>query len=381
LKVCLFSRNNPYRTAGGIETYLLYLTRYFTKWGHEVVLAYPAFPRNRVVKSTIWATLKTLRIDVGEIYDSFQLASIVKKIHADIYHGQAQHGFGFGALRRVGIMSRKPFVSTAHGSAWGMMQNSPWSNTHTKLLTLRMEKAAFNASNEVICVSKSTKYELTEGYGVKSNQMHVINNGVDPNNLVKRVTKRELHGSPDQFVVTFFARGGARKGVRTSRRVLEMLQRKLEPKQEIAIQVIVDKESFGHFAPICQSKDCVLYECPSNALLPKLLSASDVFVFPTQYEGHSFSLLEAMAARNVVLTSSIPANTETVENGVSGYALDPASKDAWVYRILNLYSDQKITRRIQENAFKRVRDHFSAEVMCQKTLALYESMLQVHQDT
>ena len=374
MKICLFSRRCPYQMAGGIETYLLYLTQYLTKWGHEVILAYPSVSFNKVAKSMTWAMLKILRIDASEICDSFQLASDVSKIDADIYHGQAQHAFGFSTMRRIGRGSRRPFICTAHGSAWGLIQNCPWLAVQNKVLTLNMERAAFNASDKVICVSNATRCEIMKGYGVKPDRTRVISNGVDPKKyLVKSLTKRKLHGSPDQFVITFFAKGGVRKGVQTSIRILEGLCKEFSPKDEIMVQAIVDRNSFAYFSSICLPRGWALYEDPAESLMLKLLSASDIFIFPTPYEGHSFALLEAMAARNVVLTSSIQPNIETVEDGVSGFTLDPVDSNAWVRCISNLYTDKKSTRRIQENALRRVGERFLAEVMCKKTLELYES--------
>jgi glycosyltransferase involved in cell wall biosynthesis len=374
LKVCLFSRHDPFQTFGGIETYLQYLTQYLTEWGHEVVLARPVGTRGQAARAIVWATLKTLRIDVSEMYDSFKVALDVSKIDADVYHAQAQHGFAFGAIRRVGTRSKKPLISTAHGSAWGLMHSCPWSNATTKLVRANMERAAFNASDAVISVSNSTRSEVVKGYGVNPDRARVIHNGVDPKRyLSKSLGKFELHGSEDQFVITFFARGGIRKGAHTSARILQALCPEIGLSDRIMIQAVVDERSFPHFSSICIPRGWSLYKNPEESLMLKLLSASDILIFPTPYEGHSFTVLEAMAARNVVLTSSIPPNIETVENGVSGYTLDPTDTERWVHCILNLYADERARRDIQENASRRVQENFLAEVMCKRTLQLYES--------
>jgi starch synthase len=212
LRICLFSGRNPHHTLGGAETYMLYLARYFSEWGHQVVLAYPAGQTVRPIRLATWAARKLLRIDVSELYDNFRLLPDVSKIDADIYHGQGLYSFGFGMIRRLGWRSTKAFISTAHGSAWGLAQSCPWSNATTKLIRVNMERAAFNASDRVISVSNSTRGEIVKGYGVNPDRVRVIHNGVDPNRyLSKSRGKFELYGSEDQFVITFFARGGSEK--------------------------------------------------------------------------------------------------------------------------------------------------------------------------
>lgn len=53
--------------------------------------------------------------------------------------------------------------------------------------------------------------------------------------------------------------------------------------------------------------------------IPRLLSAYDVFVFPSRYEGFSGALVEAMLAGIPVIASDIPMNTEAVEHLRTGY--------------------------------------------------------------
>jgi glycosyltransferase involved in cell wall biosynthesis len=52
--------------------------------------------------------------------------------------------------------------------------------------------------------------------------------------------------------------------------------------------------------------------------VPRLMKSADLFIFPTRYEGHPFSLLEAMAHGLPVVTSSASGIPEIVETGVHG---------------------------------------------------------------
>jgi len=376
LRICLLHRYEPHKVIGGVETYVLYLARYFINRGHEVILACPAGSRS-LMPIVRWSMLRLFKMDIGEIVDSFQIASDGAKVNADIYHGQCQHSFGFGMLRRIGMTPNQPFVSTAHGATWGVIKSLGSATVHDRLITMTMERSSFNHSDLVICVSNATKLELIEGYKTDLRKLVVIYNGVDPERYMpKTLAKRALYQNCNQLIITFFLRGGARKGTDIGMRILHSLEGNPTRRNcDILIQAVVDTMSSNRLAPIRCDKNLNVYLDPPDSLFATLLSASDIFVFPTLYEGHSFTLLEAMAAGNVVLTSDIPSNKETVQQGVSGYTLDPAHANAWVSRLLDLYVDQANLRAVQENARRRIRERFHSEAMCKKTLELYESVL------
>jgi glycosyltransferase involved in cell wall biosynthesis len=376
MKICLFNRYDPNKILGGIETYLLYLARYLTEWGHEVTISYPRHSMDRFLVP-IRRGMRLFKVDIKEMSDSFQLASEVARIDADIYHGQGQHPFGFSVLRRIGVGPKEPFLSTAHGTMWGTTKRIKSWCVHDKIIALNMERIVFNNSDEVICVSNCVKRELMEGYRTGSDNLTVIHNGVDPEMYPsKKLGRQTLDHDNDSFVITFFLRGGIRKGVDVAAKILRQLNSKLlASDSDVVIQAIADGRSANWLSPLTHNRSLKLYQNPEESMLRNLLSASDVFIFPTPHEGHSFLLLQAMAARNVVVASNIEPNKETIEHGVSGYVLDRTDIDAWTMCVIDLYENRKSLREIQENAVRRVRKEFHSETMCKKTLAVYESLL------
>lgn len=373
MKICLLNRWNPQLIKGGIETYLLYLARYFSERGHQVVLAYPRKQTTNLLRPIRWAILKSLRIDVSEALDSIEVASDAAKVDADIYHGQAQHSFGLTLFQRMRLATRRPLVSTAHGSTWGVLNSLGYLSLGEKRVTLSMERVAFNNSDKVICVSQSVKDELIEGYATKPDRLTVIHNGIDPRRYgAKNWAKQQLYGRDNTVIVTFFLKGGVRKGSYTGCKILHLLETKSA--KNLLIQAIVDKatmNSLQHY----ESQYLKLYEDPGEKLLADLFSASDVFVFPTRYEGFSFTLLEAMAARNAILTSDIGASREAIDEGIQGYLLNPAETTTWIDCIVHLCEDEETLRKMQKRAFETVESRFNSQTMCKRTLALYESLL------
>jgi glycosyltransferase involved in cell wall biosynthesis len=88
--------------------------------------------------------------------------------------------------------------------------------------------------------------------------------------------------------------------------------------------------------------------------VPALLRRSDVFVFPSLWEGVGTALREAMLLGRPVVASDIPAHREFVRHGVDGLLVPPADAEALATAILRLLRDPgeaaSIGRRAAESA-------------------------------
>jgi glycosyltransferase involved in cell wall biosynthesis len=107
--------------------------------------------------------------------------------------------------------------------------------------------------------------------------------------------------------------------------------------------------------------------------VPRLMKSADLFVFPTHYEGHPFTVLEAMANNLPVVTSDASGIPELVEDkihGVSSRAGDSCDLlEALRWALRNPERMQAMAR----NARKRVGD-FTEEQMVGETLAVLQTL-------
>jgi glycosyltransferase involved in cell wall biosynthesis len=108
--------------------------------------------------------------------------------------------------------------------------------------------------------------------------------------------------------------------------------------------------------------------------VPAYLSASDVFVYPSPWEGSPNAVMEAMAAGLPVVVSDIAAHREIVEHGRTGFlATDPDSMARFADTILR---DPARGREIGTRARAMVFERFSAEACAQAHLDFYRSILE-----
>lgn len=105
------------------------------------------------------------------------------------------------------------------------------------------------------------------------------------------------------------------------------------------------------------------------------LAASDVFVFPTRYEGFGIPLLEAMAARVPIVTTDIPVVDEIIqdgENGVLARLNDPASLAAALIRVLRQPS---LRARIVAQGRARVEATYTDAQLGERTEKVYHQVI------
>ena len=93
------------------------------------------------------------------------------------------------------------------------------------------------------------------------------------------------------------------------------------------------------------------------------LSAMDVYVQPSFYEGHSNTILEAMAAGLPVISTSVGGTPEIIEHGHSGLLFQPDDLEGIAGAIFTLWQDEKKRQVLAEAGKETVKQRFSAETM------------------
>jgi glycosyltransferase involved in cell wall biosynthesis len=109
--------------------------------------------------------------------------------------------------------------------------------------------------------------------------------------------------------------------------------------------------------------------------MPNVLATMDVFVLPSESEGMSNALLEAMSMQLPVVATAVGGNPVVVEEGVSGFLVEYPDSRALARRILELLRSRELRERVASAARARVVERYSAAAMVRSIEGLYESVL------
>jgi len=107
----------------------------------------------------------------------------------------------------------------------------------------------------------------------------------------------------------------------------------------------------------------------------QLLSALDVFVFPSLKEGLGVALMEAMACGVAPVASRVGGIPELIENGRSGLLVEPANPLEIARGLERVMGAPDVRRELGAAARARMVESFSMTAMAAQTIALYRACL------
>jgi glycosyltransferase involved in cell wall biosynthesis len=106
-----------------------------------------------------------------------------------------------------------------------------------------------------------------------------------------------------------------------------------------------------------------------------ILSASDLFVFSSDWEGLPLSVTEAMAAGLPVVSTDAGGVVDLVKDGETGYIARRGDEDNLAAAILRAASDLEVARSLGKAAAAAVRDNFDISQAVSGHATLYKKLL------
>jgi glycosyltransferase involved in cell wall biosynthesis len=109
--------------------------------------------------------------------------------------------------------------------------------------------------------------------------------------------------------------------------------------------------------------------------IPDLLRASDLFLFPSLFEGLGLALIEAMAAGCVCVASAVGPIAEIVRDGVDGLLVPPGDDAALARAVLGAMNDARRRRMLGASARETAARRFDPGAAADRLEAIYERVL------
>jgi len=209
-----------------------------------------------------------------------------------------------------------------------------------------------------VAVSSSVADELRRYYS----GIHpiVIPNGIDIRHFAKRdrANCRQQYGiAAEDFVACFTGRFGViGKGFEELR---ALALRAWEAQERIKFLIATDEVPSGWPANVVFVKNATYDQ------IPEVYSAADIFVFPTRYEGCSYSLLEAMACELPVLTAQVGYAKDLQRDiaEIAPFLFAENNVEQYWRSLKQLAENTELARHLGTIGAEYVRRHNSLEAM------------------
>ena len=105
------------------------------------------------------------------------------------------------------------------------------------------------------------------------------------------------------------------------------------------------------------------------------LRTSDLFVFPTYFEGQPVSVLEAMAYQCGIVATRVGGIPQMIEQEQTGLLIEPKNPEGLKSALEKLLSDPEVCERLGKNARAKVQKEFSIEKSLQELIKIYQQLV------
>ena len=220
-------------------------------------------------------------------------------------------------------------------------------------------RAAWATRPEVIYTSE------TDRQGDGRAPSHVVPLGIDVERFSSAAPGLDLDGR----IVGNVARLAAQKG---QRYLIEAAPAVLERHPDARFVIVGDGELRGELVELAHARGVqgsVVFTGARDDV-PELLASFELFAFPSLFEGLCLAVIEAQAAGVPVVATPVGGIRETVEDGVTGFLVQPQDAASLADRIVYCLDHPEEARRVAAEARRRAA-RFSRERMLEETLAVY----------
>ena len=250
-------------------------------------------------------------------------------------------------------------------------------NTLLRAAFIAVDRFLANWTDGIICVSEADhKAGLCAGC-LDRNKSLVIKNGIAfpslPPKFDPKKKKAELGIPANARVVGTVGRLHFQKG---QRHLLNALPKVFENAAGVHALLVGDgpmRDELQRLASDLGINGRVHF-AGSRRDLAECIGAMDVFVLPSEWEGISLSLLEAMVLERPVVAHSMVGITEAIEDRRSGILVPQHRPDAMANAILRLLNDGALAKRLTAQARRTVLAEFGLGKMTRELAALYRRL-------
>jgi glycosyltransferase involved in cell wall biosynthesis len=358
LRVAFIGGRGVISKYSGIETYYEEVGKQLVQMGHEVTVYCrnhftPALVEHNGMRLVRLPTIRSKHLETV-IHTLLSTAHALTQRY-DVVH---YHALGPAMFSYIPRLLGKKTAVTVQGLDW---QRKKWGRLASAVLRLG-ERASVQLPNGTMVVSQALQRRYRENHGVEA--FYVPNGGVlRERSAPSKILEWGLE--PGKYVL-FLGRFSPEKGCHLLVEAFEQIETDVKLVLAGASSYCDEysRELRTHASERIRMLDWV-----SGETLDELLTNAMVFVLPSDLEGLSLALLDAMGAGLCVLTSDVPENREVVDG--AGFTFRRGSAADLADRLRFLIANPAVRNAAGRVAKKRIEEQYQWQKVAEDIEKVY----------
>ncbi|MCR4319052.1 MAG: glycosyltransferase family 4 protein [Candidatus Brocadiaceae bacterium] len=347
------------RTWRGGEQQLLYLVKGLKEREHtSSVICQPGSSlEDAVKKAEIDAIPIKMRSEI-DILAAWKIGRFLRRGKYDILHAHTSHAHSIGLLAR--------FFGKVKAMAVSRRVDFP--------IRSRFKYNSFAV--HYIAVSEAIKRVMAEG-GISPQKIDVVRSCIDLDRLDNAVisdVRAEFGIGKDIIIIGNIAHMADHKGQIYLIRAANIIKNKY---QNIKFIIVGDGELRSRLeleAHKLGLNDILIFTGFRKDVI-SILASFDIFAFPSHLEGLGTSLLDAMAMRQPIVSTTAGGIPEAVKNGINGILVPPKDPESFAKALIYLIERPELRSMYGNIGRKLVEGKFTTDKMIEGTLNVYKKLL------
>jgi glycosyltransferase involved in cell wall biosynthesis len=360
---------------GGGQMHVLLLAKYLKAANFDVEIATAA--RGWLVDEAVEIDIVVHQIAIANslTWQSFHdIRQLLRFKKFDVLH---THGgtAGFWVRLIIAGCKRKPvIVHTYHGLHYlHISQSCDW-NIQAKIkraIFRRIDRLLLAYTDRIICVCRSD-YQKAIAAGVADrDRTSIVYNGIEIDkfsNPLNRASARQIFEIDEtEFIFGNVGRLHEQKGHKF------LLQAFAKMRNIARLIVIGDGNTRDELVALAAKlaiSDRVLF-LGARADIHEFLSAIDVFVMPSLWEGQPIALLEALAIGKPCIASAVDGIPEIISDGVNGYLVNPQDIEILAQRMDDAIENSRLSEKLADRGVSGIDPKFLVQNMALEIANIY----------
>lgn len=320
-----------------------------------------------VIRPATWGPgkIKTVSFVIGTLWVLWHNRKQYSILHAHMLFGPA-----FAAALAGHFLGKRVIVKLGSSGTDGEIQTS------LRTLRGRVRLAFLRRWADVIIALDDTMYNEALSAGFSVERIYRMVNGIDVSSFASDISQENLKyslGIDNKIVVLFVGRLVPQKSLST---LLNALHQSIKVCPNLSLVLVgngPEYEMLRNLSDDLNIQDNIVFAGNQSDVKP-YLRAADIFALPSETEGMSNALMEAMASGLPCIATPVGAGPEMLAYGECGVLVPVGDVDAWSKALVGLAQDSIRRTELGRAARRRITSEYDFSVVGARYESLYDEL-------